>query len=133
MRVITQAANQHLLIILGSGARPREKLGLENLQTNWLIRSGNGSAANSRVDCPPAWPFLACILKQCNLVSTRSGKDDGPRHANKGFRPLQNISPAGVDPAGEGTLSILARHLLSRHRSTERDFRITGAGLAERV
>jgi hypothetical protein len=52
MRVITQAANQHLLIILGSGARPREKLGLENLQTNWLIRSGNGSTANSRVDCP---------------------------------------------------------------------------------
>jgi hypothetical protein len=52
MRVITQAANQHLLIILGSGLGREKRLGLENLQTNRLIRSGNGSAANSRVDCP---------------------------------------------------------------------------------
>src|ERR1700720_2809511 len=132
MRVITQAANQHLLIILGSGARPREKLGLENLQTNWLIRSGNGSAANSRVDCPPALrrgpPSLA---SQNNVISLALGQGRMMARATrtKAFARFKIFPPAGVDPAGEGTLSILARHLLSRHRSTERDFRITGAGL----
>jgi hypothetical protein len=75
MRVITQAANQHLLIILGSGARPREKLGLENLQTTWLIRSGNGSAANSRVDCPPALRRgPSSLASQNNVISLALGQ-----------------------------------------------------------
>jgi len=105
MRVITQAANQHLLIILGSGAGPREKLGLENLQTNRLIRSGNGSAANSRVDCPAALrrgPSSLASQNNVNSFALGQGRMMARATRTKAFARFKIFPPPESIQRGKG-------------------------------